>query len=63
LIASSALHLISSLGIALAVCPVLMAIFLSAHERGHVPSLIRLEFLVETHFIITGMITFSWYLF
>ena len=62
LIASSVLHLISSLGFALAVCPVLMAILLSAHERGYVPPLIRLEFLVETHFLITGMIAFLWYL-
>ena len=62
LIATSARRLVSGLGFALAVCPVLMAVFLSAHERGYVPPLVRLEFLVDTNFLLTGMVALLWHL-
>ncbi len=57
---SSAFHLISGLGFALAICPVFLFIVLSAHERGYMLPGIRLEFLVETLFVIAGIITLMW---
>ncbi|MFO7555391.1 MAG: 4-hydroxy-3-methylbut-2-enyl diphosphate reductase [Desulfobacterales bacterium] len=60
LLISSALHIISSLGFALAICPVFVFIILSAHERGYMLPGIRLEFLVESNFVLAGVITLIW---
>jgi 4-hydroxy-3-methylbut-2-enyl diphosphate reductase len=63
LILSSVLHLISSLGFALAICPAFIFVVLSAHERGHMLPGIRSEFLVESNFVMAGLIAFFWSLF
>ena len=60
LILSSALHLISNLGVALAICPAFIFIVLSAHERGYMLPGIRLEFLVESNFVVAGLIALIW---
>ena len=60
LIVSSALHLTSNLGFALAICPIFVFIVLSAHQRGHMLPGTRLEFLVETNFVMAGIIAFTW---
>lgn len=60
LILSSLLSLTSRLGFGLTICPILMAIVLVTHERGYRPPFIRLEFLVETHFLLAGAIAFIW---
>ena len=57
---SSALHLTSSLGLALAICPIFLLIMLAAHERGHMLPGTRLEFLVETHFVLAGIMALIW---
>ena len=57
---SSAFHIISSLGFILAICPISMFLVFSAYERGYMLPGIRLEFLVETHFILAGIITLLW---
>jgi (E)-4-hydroxy-3-methyl-but-2-enyl pyrophosphate reductase len=57
---SSAFQLISSLGFALLVCPTFVFIILSAHERGYMLPGIRLEFLVESNFVIAGVMTLVW---
>ncbi|MEA3427968.1 MAG: 4-hydroxy-3-methylbut-2-enyl diphosphate reductase [Thermodesulfobacteriota bacterium] len=57
---SSAFHIISSLGFILAVTPLSMLLVFSSYERGYMLPGIRLEFLVETHFILTGIITLLW---
>ena len=57
---SSAFHIISSLGFILVICPVSMFLVFSAYERGYMLPGIRLEFLVETHFILAGIITLLW---
>lgn len=62
LLVSGLLHLISYLAFGLAICPILMAWVLIAHERGRVHSFVRLEFVVESHFLLAGMLTFLWYL-
>ena len=57
---SSAFHIISSLGFILAVTPISMFLLFSAYERGYMLPGIRLEFLVESHFILAGIITLLW---
>jgi 4-hydroxy-3-methylbut-2-enyl diphosphate reductase len=58
----SALHLTSSLGFALLLCPVFIALIIVAYERAQMFPGIRLEFLLETQFLLAGMITFVWVL-
>jgi len=60
LLLSSAFQLISTLGFLLTLCPVFIFVILSAYERGYMLPGIRLEFLVETHFILAGIITIIW---
>jgi (E)-4-hydroxy-3-methyl-but-2-enyl pyrophosphate reductase len=57
---SSAFQLISSLGFVLLLCPVFVFIILSAHERGYMLPGIRLEFLVESNFVMAGVMTLIW---
>ncbi len=54
---SSAFQLISSLGFVLLICPAFIFIMLSAHERGYMLPGIRLEFLVESNFVMAGVVT------
>ena len=63
LFVSSAFHLISSLGFALLICPAFVFIIISAHERGYMLPGIRLEFLVESNFVMAGVMTLVWSLF
>ena len=51
---------VSSLGFFLTICPVSLFIVLTACQRGHMLSSNRLEFLVETHFILAGVIALAW---
>jgi (E)-4-hydroxy-3-methyl-but-2-enyl pyrophosphate reductase len=57
---SSAFQLISSLGFVLLICPAFVFIMLSAHERGYMLPGIRLEFLVESSFVMAGVMTLVW---
>ena len=57
---SSAFHIISSLGFILIICPISMFLVFSAYERGYMLPGIRLEFRVESHFILAGIITLLW---
>ncbi|MGD9052876.1 MAG: 4-hydroxy-3-methylbut-2-enyl diphosphate reductase [Desulfobacterales bacterium] len=63
LAALSASGLTSSLGFALLLCPIFIALIIVAYERAQMFPGIRLEFLLETQFILAGMITFVWVLF
>ncbi len=60
LILASAFQLISTLGFALTICPIFMFIVLLFHERSYMLPGTRLEFLVESHFVIAGVLTFIW---
>jgi len=60
LFVSSAFQLISSLGFVLLICPAFVFIILSAHERGYMLPGIRLEFLVESNFVMAGVMTLIW---
>jgi 4-hydroxy-3-methylbut-2-enyl diphosphate reductase len=52
--------LVPGLGYALCACPLFIAGVLLAYERGVMIPGIRLEFLLETNFIIAGIITLVW---
>ncbi|HUV51298.1 MAG TPA: 4-hydroxy-3-methylbut-2-enyl diphosphate reductase [Anaerolineae bacterium] len=60
LVLSSAFHIVSSLGFILVICPISMLLVFSAYEKGYMLPGIRLEFLVETHFILAGAIALLW---
>ncbi|MBW2450379.1 MAG: 4-hydroxy-3-methylbut-2-enyl diphosphate reductase [Deltaproteobacteria bacterium] len=57
---SGTFHLISSLGFLLLICPTFVFIILSAHERGYMLPGIRLEFLVESNFVMAGVMALIW---
>ena len=57
---ASMLQITENLGYALVICPVFLLILLILYEKGHLMPSLRLEFLVETHFLITGIITAIW---
>jgi (E)-4-hydroxy-3-methyl-but-2-enyl pyrophosphate reductase len=59
-ILASAFQLTTNLGYALAVCPLFFLTPLMLHEKGYLMPSLRLEFLIETIFLITGMITGIW---
>jgi 4-hydroxy-3-methylbut-2-enyl diphosphate reductase len=60
LILLSSFHIISYLGLVLIGCPIFFLLLLSAYERGVLLPSIKLEFLVETNFILAGAMAFLW---
>jgi (E)-4-hydroxy-3-methyl-but-2-enyl pyrophosphate reductase len=56
-------HLISYLGLVLIGWPIFFLLLLSAYERGVLLPSIKLEFLVETNFILAGVAAFLWSVF
>ena len=60
LVISSAFQLTSSLGFFLIICPLLISIIIFAYERALMFPGIRLEFLLETQFLVAGAISFAW---
>jgi len=60
LLGSALSQLIPALGFVLIICPVFMFVVLFIHQRNHMLPGIRLEFLVESNFILAGILTFLW---
>lgn len=60
---SSALKLISGLGFVLSICPVFLFLVITVYEKGRLLPGIRLEFMVESLFVLAGSITLLWSLF
>ncbi|MDJ0784301.1 MAG: 4-hydroxy-3-methylbut-2-enyl diphosphate reductase [Desulfosarcinaceae bacterium] len=60
LLVGSVAGLVSSLGYLLAFCPLFLLIVTRAHHKGYMLPGIRLEFGVESLFVLTGVITFIW---
>ncbi|MGD9363879.1 MAG: hypothetical protein PVH85_33765, partial [Desulfobacterales bacterium] len=60
LILLSSFDIISYLGLVLIGCPIFFLLLLSAYERGVLLPSIKLEFLVETNFILAGAVAFLW---
>jgi 4-hydroxy-3-methylbut-2-enyl diphosphate reductase len=59
----SSFHFISYLGFALISCPLTLLLLISAYEQGLLLPSVKLEFLVDTCFIQTGVIAILWSLF
>jgi len=57
---SSTYGVFSALGFILALCPLFALSVLLSHENRLIPPGIKLEFLVETNFVLAGIITFLW---
>ncbi len=49
-----------SLGYLLVLVPVAMTAVIRSHERGRIPTGARLEFLMESHFILAGVLSLIW---
>jgi hypothetical protein len=60
LILSTLLGLVTEFGYLLTLCPLFLFGVIEAEERGMVQPSFRLEFLVETVFIIAGCLTLFW---
>ena len=58
--AGSAIGLVSGLGFFLTLCPAAMLILVSAYEKGQMLPSMRLEFLVESLLLLSGVITLLW---
>jgi len=56
----SSFHLISYLGFMLVASPITLLLLLSAYEQGLLLPSAKLEFLVETNFVLAGAIAFLW---
>jgi len=56
----SGLGLVSSLGVFMALCPAVMMILIFAFERGVILPGLRLEFLVESHVVLAGVLALAW---
>jgi 4-hydroxy-3-methylbut-2-enyl diphosphate reductase len=56
----SAMAPLPSLGFVLALCPMAMAAILRAWEKGIILPGIRLEFLVESHLVLAGVLALVW---
>lgn len=56
----SAVDLASGLGFFLTLCPAAMLILIGAYEKGRMLPGIRLEFLVESLFLLSGVIALLW---
>lgn len=61
--AISLTDILPSLGLGLFLCPTAMLVLIGMHENGFMMPGIRLEFLVESHFFIAGMVTLAYTVF
>lgn len=57
---TSASGLAPGLGVALAACPACMLAIILAYERGVILPGLRLEFLVESHLLLGGILALAW---
>jgi len=60
MVLATRLHFIPSLGYLLSLCPFLLFWILAAHEKEYIVPGIRLDFLIETHFLLAGILTLLW---
>jgi 4-hydroxy-3-methylbut-2-enyl diphosphate reductase len=61
--AAAAIGLFTGLGFLLVLCPGAMLVLVGAHENGQMLPGMRLEFMVESLFLLSGVITVIWMLF
>ena len=58
--AAAAAGFVPALGYALTVCPVFIAVVVRAYEHGLMVPGVRMEFLLESNFILAGGVTMMW---
>jgi 4-hydroxy-3-methylbut-2-enyl diphosphate reductase len=58
--AGAAIGLVSRIGFFLTLCPLAMLILVGTYEKGRMLPGMRLEFLVESLFIFSGVMTLLW---
>jgi 4-hydroxy-3-methylbut-2-enyl diphosphate reductase len=58
--AGSAFGLISGLGFLLTICPAAMLVLVNAYAKGQMLPSMRLEFMVESLFLLSGILTMLW---
>jgi 4-hydroxy-3-methylbut-2-enyl diphosphate reductase len=56
----SSFHLVSYLGFVLVASPITLWFLISTYEQGVLLPSVKLEFLVETNFVLAGAIAFLW---
>lgn len=56
----SALGSVSAFGFILTLCPAVMFAILLAYQKGFILAGIRLEFLVESHLVLAGLLALAW---
>jgi 4-hydroxy-3-methylbut-2-enyl diphosphate reductase len=56
----SALGPVSAFGFILTICPAAMFVILLAYQKGLILAGIRLEFLVESHLVLAGLLALAW---
>ena len=61
LLISSACGVFSTLGFVLAICPLFSMAVMLSHENSLMPPGTKLEFLIETNFVLAGIITLLWH--
>ena len=57
---TAAFQLVSTLGFGLTLCPIFMLMIFGSYKKGYLLPGIRLEFLVESLFIMAGLIAILW---
>ena len=60
LLMATALGWVRPLGYLMLLCPVFLGIVMAVHGRGRIHPGVRLEFLVESHFILAGLLALVW---
>jgi len=63
LLISGVCGVFSTLGYVLTICPLFSMVVMLSHENSLMPPGIKLEFLVETNFVLAGILTFLWHAF
>ena len=59
LAAAAALNLVAPTGLVIALCPAVLLAFLYAHEHGEISPGFRRSFLMQSHFILAGVLALA----
>lgn len=60
LLLSTLLGLLDPFGFLFVLCPLFMGLAAAAYDRGRIHPGVRLEFLVESHFVLAGLLALVW---
>jgi len=60
LLLGCAVQLVTNLGVLLSVSPLMLLLILRAYEQGYLLPGVRLEFILDTHFVVIGLVALLW---